>query len=419
MDSEKKGFKKLTDPDQALKLFMDNVNISPRGIELVDIRDALNRVLSEDIISPTDSPPFNRAAMDGYAVRSVDVSGASETNPIRLRVIGESKTGEPFKGVVREGEAVRIDTGAEMPEGADAVVMVEYTRRSGDYIDVYRAVAPYQNVSLKGEDVRKGDMVAYAGIPLTPFDLAAIASLGIRKVKVYSRPRIAIASVGNELVEIGSDLGEGQIVETNRLMIKGMISEYPIKIVDYGILKDEVNDLRNFFLDAVDKSDLIIAMGGTSMGKGDLVAKVLMEIGNIIVHGVALYPARPVILASIKGKPVIGLPGYPVAAAIAMHVFGRPIVESLCGISGYRIDSRFKGVLSRRAPSRLGLRHYARGRLKFKDGKIIIEPVAMGGAGVLTSLSLADGYIIVPEDREGYEAGEEAELILYRRYVRG
>lgn len=416
---EKKGFKKLINPDTALKMFMEKIAYFPKRTEFIKIDEALGRVLSKDLVSPVDIPPFNRAAMDGYAVRSIDVTGASESNPIRLKVIGESLTGKPFHGKIGEGEAVRIDTGAEMPEGADAVVMVEYTRRVGNYVDIYKSVGPNQNVALKGEDVKKGGIVAYAGIPLTPYDIAAIASLSIKKVEVYIKPKVAIAAIGNELVDIGNEPDRGQIIETNRLLIKGILKKYPVEIIDYGIIKDDINILTKFYMDAIKKCDIVITAGGTSMGKGDLVRKVVDQVGDVIVHGVALYPARPVLMGIINNKPILGLPGYPVAAAISMYVFGEQIIASLCGIKGHYIAHVYKGTVTKRVPSRLGLRHYARGKLVYKDGSFIIEPVILGGAGILTSLSLSDGYIVVPEDKEGFESGEEIDIILYRRYVKG
>lgn len=418
MVKDKTGFKRLIKPENAINLFFKKIYIKPIGVEKISIYDALNRVLAEDIVSNTDIPPFNRAAMDGYAVRACDVSGASENNPIRLRIVGEVKTGMPFKGRLGEGEAVRIDTGAEMPENADTVVMLEHTRREGDYVDIYKSVAPYQNVALRGEDIREGMVIVRSGTLLTPYDLAAIASLGYIDVKVYRKPVVGIASIGDELVEIGSEPEGSKIIEVNRLMVKGILKNYPVKIRDYGILGDDISILKKFYQKAANENDIVITMGGTSMGKGDYVVEALGEVGEVIVHGVALFPSRPVALARINNKPILGLPGYPVAVAISMYIFGDAILNKMCGIEGIKITPRIRGKLTRRAPSKLGLKHYIRGKIKVKGGNVFIEPVITAGAGIISSLSLSDGFIIVPEYMEGFERGEEVEIEIFRRYIK-
>ena len=412
-----RGFLELTRVDVAIRKFSEAIDIKPVGVETVNLNEAINRVPVENIISPMDNPPFDRAAMDGFAVKSSDISGASENNPVVLKLVGEASTGKPFSGVLKSGEAVRIDTGARLPEGADAVVMLEYAKVERDKVYIYRGASPYENVAIKGEDVKKGSIVAYAGIPLTPYDLAALASVGLTKIKVFRKPSIAIAAVGSELRELGSVLKEGQIVETNRLMARSILREYPVNLSDYGILSDEATQLKSFFINATKEHDLIITFGGTSVGKGDYTARVLYEIGNVIVHGVALFPSRPVVLAIVNEKPILAFPGYPVAAAISMYIFGEEVIRRLCGIRGYLVRRKVKGVLKRRVPSKLGLKHFARVKVRMVDHNIYVEPVLVSGAGITTSLSLADGFLIVPEEVEGYEAGEVVEVELYRRYI--
>ena len=305
-----------------------------------------------------------------------------------------------------------------MPKGADAVVMVEYTRREGGFVDIYRAVSPYQNVALKGEDMKKGDVIAYKGIPLTPYDLAAIASLGVVEVPVFKKPIVGIVAIGNELIEIGGSPGRSEIIETNRLMLRGVLTDYPVEIFDYGIIPDDPSVLVGFFKKALNEVDFLITVGGTSMGKGDYVVEALREVGDVYVHGVALFPARPVVLAGSNNKPILGLPGYPVAAAIATYVFGEAIISKIVGIEGYRVRTRVRGKLRRRAPSKLGLKHYVRGKIVDFGDEISVEPMITSGAGILTSLSLSDGFIIIDEDVEGYEAGDTVDIELYRKYVK-
>jgi molybdopterin molybdotransferase len=201
-------------------------------------------------------------------------------------------------------------------------------------------------------------------------------------------------------------------------MLRGMLYDYPVDIIDYGIISDEPDALINFFKNSVKDVDLLITAGGTSMGRGDYVVEAISEIGRVYVHGVALFPSRPVVLAEAFGVPILGLPGYPVAAAISTFLFGDAIINRLLGIKGRKITPEVKGKLTRRAASKLGLRHYVRGKIEYRNGEIYIHPTITSGAGILTSLSLSDGYIVIHEDVEGYESGDEVSIKLYRRYVR-
>jgi molybdopterin molybdotransferase len=413
---KERGFKVLSSVDESLGKIMDR--IEPVDTEVIRTFDGIGRVLREDIVSEVDSPPFDRSAMDGYAVNSRYVSGASPNNPIRLRIVGESKTADPYEGVIGPYEAVRIDTGAPMPKGADAVVMVEDTVRVGDYIEVYSAVSPYQNVSIKGEDVRRGDTVVYRGMPLTPMDVATLLSLGIDEIRVYRRVRISIASIGNELLEYNTPIKEGYIRETNRLLVGGILSEFPIEIVRSIILPDDYDAIKEFIDMSMEDSDLIITTGGTSLGVGDLVTDIAGELGEVLVHGVALQPSKPVLISVVDSKPYIGLPGYPVAAAISTEVFLIPIVCRLAGIDARYMDNYIDARLMRRVASRLGFRHYVRVKLLYKDGEWYADPIYASGAGVLSSLSRSDGYLIIPENSEGLEEGSIVRVKLFRRFVR-
>lgn len=412
------GFKRLTQVDEALEKYLKLFKSIDES-ETVETVNSLNRVLTKDIKSPEDIPPFNRSAMDGYAVRSIDVSGASESSPVRLKLVGYSTTSNPFNGSMGQCEAVRIDTGARMPEGADSVVMLEYTRRVGDYIEVFKQVSPYENVSLRGEDVRKGDVIVYGGILLTPYDIACLINAGIYEVEVFRKVKVGLAAVGSELLDFPSKLPEGMVREVNRINIKYYLSMYyPVEFKDYGIIPDDHDRVREVIEKGIEENDVMITIGGSSLGKGDVVTDIAENLGNIIVHGVALYPSRPVLLSEMSGKPYIGVPGYPVAAAVTARVFLEPVIMKLAGIRGVLVEGRVKGRLSRRVSSRIGFRHYVRVKLKPSKDGFVVEPIYTSGAGILSSLSLGDGYLIIPEDVEGYEAGDEVEVILYRRVIK-
>jgi len=413
---KRRGFKELTFVDDALRSYLSLFDPISE-YEDISVYDAIGRVLPHDILSPIDLPPFDRSAVDGYAVRSMDLSGASEGSPVRLKVIGLSTTSAPFEGRIDEGEAVRIDTGARMPEGADAVVMLEFTDRKGEFIEVFKPVSPMENVSVKGEDIRKGEIIVYGGIPLTPYDIANLVNIGMYRVKVIRKIKVGIVAIGSELLEYSDDLPLGKIRETNRVMIKSLLKDFPIEFKDYGILPDDHNIVREVILRGVSENDLMISIGGSSLGEGDVVTDIAEELGEIVVHGVALYPSRPVLLSRVDNKPYIGVPGYPVAAAISTKVFIQPLILHLSSIQGTYIECIVRGRLTRRVASKIGLRHYVRVKVKMGD-EILIEPVYASGAGVLSSLSLGDGYLVIPEDVEGYDKGDYVDVILYRKIIR-
>ena len=409
------GFKYLMPVEEALSKLLEIIN--PVDYENITVSKALGRVPTTDVISPSNQPPFSRAAMDGYAVNSLYVSSASDSNPIRLKIVGEAKTARPYKNKLGEYEAVRIDTGALLPDGADAVVMIEDTIRKGFYIEVFKAVSPYTNVSLKGEDIKAGDIVVYGGIPLTSFDIAALISAGVKEVEVYKKVIVSIASIGNELREFASEIDEDEIWETNRLMVLGLINWLPIEIKRSVLLPDDKDKVIKFFETSSKDSDLIVTSGGTSLGEGDLITDILDDLGDVLVHGVALQPSRPVLIASINSKPYIGLPGYPVATAISTRIFLIPALMKLAGINGELFYPIIKARLTRRVVSKPGFKHFVRVKLLHYTNGYLAEPTWVSGAGILSSLSKADGYLIIPENVEGYEEGDLVEVHLYRNVV--
>jgi len=409
-----RGFKKLTDVETALNKFL--MYVKPvEDIEVLSLADLPGRVLAEDVVSPVDVPSFNRSAMDGYAVLSSDVISASMDNPVRLRLVGRSTTSQPYNGELHPGEAVKIDTGAILPKNADAVVMLEYASESGGFVDIFKNVGKYDNVSLKGEDIKEGEVVAPKGRMVTPHDLMALGSLNLDKFRVYRKVRIGMVAFGSELVD-SSPVPEGKIREVNRLFLKKVLNDYPVDVIDYGIVDDDIDLIREVLIRSSEENDLTISFGGTSLGEGDLVREAIEEMGSIIVHGVALQPSKPVLLALIGDKPYIGMPGYPVAVAISTDVFVNPVVKKLAGIHGVYIPRVIRGKLTRRVPSKVGLKHFVRVKIVVRDD-IYVEPIYASGAGVTSSLSMADGYLVIEEGKEGFDEGEYVDVILYRRFL--
>ena len=408
---------KLMKVEEALQLFLKHVKIKETEIEYVSLNEALHRVLGEDIISPTDLPPFDRAAMDGFAVKSTDTFGASELSPVELKIIGESEIGRPFKGVLESGCAVRIDTGAKIPDGADAVVPKEYTKEFDDRVLIFKSVVPFENTAKKGEDVKRGEIILHKGKILEPYDIALLKALGISQVPVKKKPKIAVFSIGNELIEEFNPklLEEGKIVDTNRIMICSLIKENGGECIDFGIIPDDSNEIRNALIKSTNFADIICTIGGISIGKRDFVAKVVNEIGTLIVRGVAIQPGKPVSLGVINGKPVVCLPGFPVSAFIAYCLFVKPLIFKMLGIKR-EYQMTVKGKLSRRLPGRLGRRVFVRVKLKTRDGDIIVEPLKTSGAGILSSLCKADGILIIPENLEGFEKGFDVDVITLKDF---
>ena len=414
-----KGFKKLTSLKRALEIFLEKIDKTPTAIEKIPIWDAFGRVLAEDVYSEVDVPPFDRAAMDGYAVKAIDTHGASSNSPVIFRIIGEAYAGKSFKGEVKEYEAVKISTGAPMPRGADAVVMVEYTKRINDSVEIYMSVSPGENVSERGEDIKKGERILQQGKTLTPFDISLLSSLGFLRVKVRVKPVVALIACGEELIDplsIKTPFNSSdKIIETNRLMFKGLTLKFGGIPLDLGIVGDSEEEISKKISEGLQKADIVTISGGTSVGERDLVPKIVQKLGKpgVIVHGVSIGPGKPVALASIDGKPVICLPGYPVAAAIDFILFVRPLIELKLGIKGKRIDPTIKAILASRVASKIGVRHYVRVRLEERNGKMYAYPIRISGSGILSSLVRSHGFLVVPEDVEGYEKGEEVEIILF------
>ena len=422
-DPRLKGFKKFEYIDDALKKFFNSLDLNPVDCEVVNVSNALGRVLGEDVISNVNVPHFSRAAMDGYAVISEDTIGASFDNPIRLKIVGESAPGKPYRGQITKGEAVRISTGAKMPEGSNAVVMVEYTKQIGDYVEIYAPVGENQNVSKVGEDIKKGEIILKKGTVLEPFDLSLLYSIGITKIAVRRKVRVAVGAVGSELVDANkfNNVSDNQkyIIETNRIMISSALSYFNCEIVDLGIISDDEEDIKDAIIKGLNEADIVVLTGGSSVGKYDYIPNIINELGEpgVIVHGVTAHPGRPVALASINGKPIINLPGYPVAAYVDFLLFVPPIIFRLLGISGEYIPLKVKAVLDSKVPSKPGTRSFVRVKLVRKGGEYHAIPIRLTGAGVLSSLSKADGFLIIPEDLEGLDKGSEVEVLLIRRFI--
>jgi molybdopterin molybdotransferase len=399
-----KGFEKLTNVDDALQSFLRQLKPERLDSEQVPLNEALGRVTAENIRAKYNLPPFDRSAVDGYALRAKDTFGASAFN---------TKTFKLTEDKVRENEARTIWTGNPIPKGADAVVMLEYTRKSEDKIEVEKAVTPGRNVSKRGEDVAEGDVAIESGTRLNPHHLGLLAALGETHVSVVRKPKVAILATGSELVELGQKLEPGKIVETNRLVFSSLCKELGAETLDLGLAKDDQKEISAKIKEGLEQADAVITTGGTSVGYPDLVPLAVNQLGKpgVIIHGVAIRPGMPTALAILKGKPVFVLSGNPVAATVGFEVFALPTLLKLLGIKEARAAVEAK--LTRRVAGVLGRRVFLRVRVFEKDGGFFAEPVRVTGSGVLTTMTKANGYVIIPENREGVEEGKSVRVHLF------
>jgi len=413
-----RGFLERVSVDEALKRFFNTVSLEKPGTEEVGIDDGLGRILAEDVYADCDVPPFDRSAMDGYAVRSIDTIGASVNNPAILKVVGVSEIGHKIHVALGRFNVVRISTGAPLPEGADAVIMVEYTHELGeDNIEIYHAVTPYENVSRRGEDVKKGCKVLEKGTVLQPQDIGILAAIRTKKVKVLRRLKIAVLSTGDELVELGEEVQPGKIIDVNKHSLVASVRNLGCEPVDLGIARDKPDDIRSKIGEGLRLADLILVSGGISVGAKDLVPEVVnnLEKPGVIIHGVSIRPGMPTALAAIGNKPLILSPGSPVAALIAFSVFVKPIVAKMLGTSpAYVKGEIIRAKMARKVASPIGLRTFLRVIVRKVDEDYVAEPLRTSGSSIISSLVKASGIVQIPEWKEGLEKDEEVDVEVLR-----
>lgn len=407
---------KLMTVEQAKAVFTAHLPVAAKKVETIPVTQALGRVLAENVVAGVDVPGFDRSTMDGFAVRARDTFGASEGMPAYLTVTGEILMGQAAGEEIGAGQAVKVATGGMLPPGADAVVMVEYTEDlGGGDIAVVRPVAPGENVVLRGEDVRTGQVLLPAGMRLRPQELGALAGIGVTACPVVARPRVAIISTGDELVPPEAEPATGQIRDINSYALKGLVEDAGGEGVIYGIVQDDFATLKSVVDEALAQDDIVVISGGSSVGTRDVTADVLNSFGQpgVLVHGVAVKPGKPTILAVVQGKPVFGLPGHPVSAMVLSDLFLVPVVQHLLGITaGAKKRPVLAARLSRSLASASGRVDYIRVALVERDGQLWAEPV-LGKSGLISTMVKADGFVVIPAVKEGFAAGEPVEVVFF------
>lgn len=391
-------FKKRTSVDEALRLFLERIS-TIKKTEEISLETCTGRVLAEAVISERNVPHYRRAAMDGYAVRASDTMGASPSNPVMLQLSDR----------VEEGTSTWVHTGAAVPEGADAVVMVEDTITAGNLVEIRAQVYPGRNVGQIGEDIKKGDVVFEEGHLLRPCDVAVLASLGLDRVKVFNKPVVAVIPTGDELISRQEERDvppPGMVLETNGLMSSLYVQKWGGVPRYLDIVPDNPDSIKRAIKANLD-ADIIILSGGTSVGKRDHASEVVAALGELLVHGIGVIPGKPSALGIISNVPVVCLPGYPVAGLVSLYFFVRPGIRKLAAIPEIP-EPILKKRLAAKISSKIGYVNFV--RVVFEGDKV--RPLTGNGDRVLTSVAKADGYVLVPENVEGYEEGEEVDVFL-------
>ena len=403
-DVRMRGFARRTTVADALA-WLDG-QASRLSDERVPVGEAAGRVLAGEVRSEVDVPGFARSMMDGFAVRACDTSGASPYHRLRLDVVGRSMPGQPFEGTLSAGQVVRIMTGAPLPEGADAVLPVEVVEIGQGHIHTQGEVSPGKHVGRVGEDVAAGATVLAEGRVLRAQDVGVLASIGLGEVPVVRRPRVRIVATGDELLPVGSKPQGCRVVDSNGPMLCALVARDGGVPLHPGIVPDEPEAI----LDGMrSEADVVLVSGGSSVGQEDHAPSLVREHGELVIHGLAMRPSSPAGMGRLDGRPVFLLPGNPVSCLCAYDFFAGRAIRALGGRSTDWPYRRITARTARKIVSAVGRLDYLRVRLV--EGRV--DPVAIGGASVLSSTTRADGFVLVPPDSEGYPPGAEVEVFLY------
>jgi molybdopterin molybdotransferase len=397
---------KETIPLDEARALIEEASTRIERTERVSLLDANGRVSAADVTSARDVPPFSRAGMDGFAVIADDTFGASRYEPKTLRVVEKVYTGQVPTVRVEAGTAVEIATGAPMPQGADAVVMVEETEKTGDQVRILTPVYPRQNVGRQGADIVVGQTVIKAGDVLNPSRIGAMAALGFGDVEVYEKPTVAILSTGNEIVDPGTELEPGQIYDINKFTLSTIIREHGGIPKPFATAQDTIEALESA-IDACVSCDVLVFSGGSSVGERDLILDVIRRKGDILFHGIALKPGKPTVFGTIQGKPMFGMPGYPTSCLSNAYMLVVPALRRIARL-GPRHQATVSLPLGQRIVSTTGRHQFY--TVRIVDGQAM---PAFKASGDITSMSQADGYIEIPAQTDIVDKGEVVEVKLF------
>lgn len=387
---------------------MDALLETVTGIEQLELEQALGRILALDLVSPINVPPFANSAMDGYALRASDLQESKS-----LIMVGKSFAGEAYEGTLEAGQCIRIMTGAPIPEGADSVVMQEQTSRDGEQISFLKPVKVQQNIRLSGEDMQQGQVVLKAGHRLTVRDVQLIASLGLAQVKVYKKLKVAVFSTGDELQAAGKPLEVGQIYDSNRTGIIALLKRMDIEVLDFGVVGDDVALLKKCFIQADLEADVVMTSGGVSVGEADYTKMILEQLGEVGFWKLAIKPGKPFAFGRLAHSVFFGLPGNPVSAMVTLHQLAVPALAKLMGWNKQAAPKVLARALHKIKKS-AGRIDFQRGIYSLNaQGELQVETTGHQGSGVFTSLSRANCYIVLEQDRDMVLEGEVVWIELF------
>lgn len=376
--------------------------------EEIDCENAYGRVLFNDVYSRMDFPPFDKALKDGFAILSEDSFGASEESPNTLEIIDFLEAGSITDKIVEKGKCVEISTGAAMPEGANAVVMVEYSEKFDNKVNLLTTATPFQDVAKKGSDIEEGKLILKKGDVLTPGKIGVLLSQGFKTIEVFKKPSVGIISSGNEITMQGEKLPFGKIYDVNGNMIKNDAISCGADARFLGVVRDDYDEVKEKIQESLEDVDILLCSGGTSAGLGDVMKHVLEELGEVYIHGISVQPGKPTIVGLINEKLVIGLPGNPVSALMIFNAFVAPSLTKMAGIQKDFEQKVVKGVMTRRIHSPVGRMQYQLVKVDGED----VHPI-FKDSGAIFSLSSADGYVKVEKSIELLDEGEEVEVYLF------
>ena len=397
-------------PDEVLAII--EKEFSPlKQAETADIYGSIGRILADDVCSSEYVPGFNRSSVDGYAIRAKDSFGCTESIPAILKLSAEIEMGKEFTGELQKGCCASVPTGGKVPDGADGVVMIEYTEKfSKDEVAIIKPIAPGENLVYKGDDCKPGQIIAKAGTVVKAQHVGVFASLGIKTVPVAKKITAGIISTGDELVDIDEIPNDGQVRDVNSYMLAALCKESGCEVINYGFCKDEEETLRGLVKRALSECDLVLISGGSSVGQKDATARIIEEYGPLLFHGIAIKPGKPTILGKCGKKPIIGLPGHPGASFFVSTLFVKPIISRLTG----RIETKWHvtAKITEAIPANQGRTVYIGVKLEYKEDSLYATPV-QSKSGLVSSLAVSDGFVCVPRDCEGYPKGAEVKAYIF------
>lgn len=399
-------FRKLMSFGDAKRIMLESVRLVER-IEKVPIQSLGGRILAQEVVSEMDVPPFDRSAMDGFAVRAGDTFSATKLEPAELLIVGKALAGRPSSSAVNKGKCIEIATGAKLPNGADAVVKVENTEIAGDFVRVFTPVHPGQDISKKGEDIKTGEKVLMRGAYLDPSNIGVIAALGIEEVTVFGVPTVAVIPTGAEVASLGRELREGQVYDINTYTLSQVVCMSGCSPRPWEIVMDEPDMLEGALQDALG-DDMVVFSGGSSVGETDILVDVLERQGEIVFHGLQVKPGKPTLCGKVKDKLVVGMPGYPASCLTNAYALLAPVLRKMSRMPP-EIERYVDAKMSRRVVSSLGRLQLLTVKV---DGQNAIPVYKESGA--ITSLADADGYIEIPIGTELIEKGETVRVKLFR-----